>query len=267
MNKDEITELWPRLEKTFSGLPGLSLTTSGSVTRGDFRVSADGRVTSDLDLIPIIESAGELRDARRRLVPLMEEMADRFDIPCTASITLADNFLRARQATFVLSTGNRPFVWDDLGIQARCDTMRPLAAGDTLSWRMQPVAYYLAKSGHAQQELNVGKAVRWLRHLAGDIGSGNEEFRPYTAFRLTPELRTGRDVRTLSEGAARALLCLVEDLGIEPLPSTREFLRQWQEARTGAEPFHAVRDLTFLENQGLTFAESFVMARPAIERG
>ncbi|MER6821274.1 hypothetical protein ABT316_17250 [Streptomyces cellulosae] len=267
MNKDEIPELWTRLKKTFSGLPGLSLTTSGSLTRGDFRISADGWVTSDLDLIPVIEHAADVHDTRRRLVPLMQEVTDHFHIPCTASITLAGNFLRARQATFVLSTGDRPFIWDDLGIRTRCDASQPLTAGATLSWRIQPVAYYLAKSGHAERELNVRKAVRWLRHLASDIASGNEEFRAYSTFRLPPGLRTDSDVRAMSQDASRALLCLVEELGIEPLPSTREFLRQRQEKLSGAEAFHVVRNLTFLENQGLTFAESFVMTRPATERG
>ncbi|MFJ6780860.1 hypothetical protein [Streptomyces yangpuensis] len=270
MNESEFDQVGPYLEKTFAEIRDFSVAISGSMSRGDFRVAEGGEILSDLDLIPVIRRREDAAAARRRLAPLLEDVANRFGITCTAAITLSDNFLRVRHAAFVTSMADRSFVCDPLGLRLQLDRASDRTTRDILPWRVQPVTYYLAKAGHTKPLENVTKAVRAFELLIQSLTFFGHGPNDSQSERWEAGFPFGsQDAGSTGLACAEALRRLVARHDISLLPSSREFLTRSASDGTGESTFHAVRAHTFLENQGLPFEESSIMARPTMfaERG
>jgi hypothetical protein len=250
----DLGQLREHLHTTFARWGDITVALSGSLSRGGFRVSESGEITSDLDLIPIVAAREHAATARKELKPVLGELADRFDLTCTAAITLAENFLRARHAPYVTSIGRHPFLCDGLALEALMPSPAPDPALIS-SWQVQPVTYYLAKSGYTETLVNLKKALLAFRGLA------DPEHRHATEISVR-----GSDPAGLRAACAAALTTLVKDRQIELLSSSREFLARHAVADTGPETFFAVRHHAFLENQGIPFEESAMIAHPSHRR-
>ncbi|MFI1935914.1 hypothetical protein ACH44C_01770 [Streptomyces purpureus] len=253
MKASDIASLPAYLAGAFADVTAASVALSGSLSRGDARI-AGGRVLSDLDLIPVVDSADDVTLARKQLEPVLRDLADHYAVTCTAAITLRENFLRARHAGYVTSMRTRPFLCDPLGLQEQLDSRADVAGGgdELLPWLAQPVTYYLAKAGATRPGENLAKAALAARRLVGAAAPGRE------AELLGPEHGEPR-----AEVCLRALRAVTETHRLTLLPSSREFLARRSGTHDPEETFHAVRDRAFLENQGLPFAQSAMAARPS----
>lgn len=258
MRSTDVDELRGRLTSALAPVTGASVALSGSLSRGDFR-TRDGQVVSDLDLIPVIRSEADAGPVRAQLAPVLRSLSDDSGLTVSAAITLADNFFRVRHAAYVTSMATRPFISDPLGLQAHLDGLPERASESVLPWLAQPVAYYLAKSGFAGREENIGKAVGALRRLLAEpelahtIGAPTDD--------PTGDVPPS-DLTALYQVCTAALGTLAADHGVRLLPSSAEFLARAAEGDTGEATFRAVRDRAFLENQGLPFELSCLTARP-----
>ncbi|OKJ95172.1 hypothetical protein AMK26_31850 [Streptomyces sp. CB03234] len=266
MRATDLENLRPHLTSVCRTVTAASVALSGSLSRGEARI-VGGRVLSDLDLIPVVAAPEDAALARKQLAPVLQELADRYTITCTAALTLEEKFLRVRHAGYVTSMATQPFVWDPLGVRHRLDaredtTTRP---ADVLPWLAQPVTYYLAKAGATAPEENLAKAARAARRLLDAAGLRPDAPEPLTEHTPDHPPLTADARRGIAEACLRAVRDVAAAHGLTLLPSSREFL-----ARTGSphhaegtrETFHAVRDRAFLENQGLPFGLSAMTARP-----
>ncbi|MFJ3220244.1 hypothetical protein ACIPLC_30530 [Kitasatospora sp. NPDC086801] len=263
MKAADLGLLRPWLEREFADVTGMSVAVSGSMARGDYRVSATGEITSDLDLVPVIARAADVDLARAQLAPRLVNLANRFGVTCTAAITLMTNYLQVPHAAYVTSMARQPFVCDPLGLRRLPAPVPDTSPERVLPWLVQPVTYYLAKSGVSGQEENLTKASLALRRLVGD---------PHLAARAVPEAlsrdlgtlrRPGASMNAQRHACVSSLALLVELRVAELLPSSREFMHRDAAAEPRDTTFLTVRNLTFLENQGLLFAQSAMSARPS----
>lgn len=266
MKATELKYLRPHLASVCRSVTAASVALSGSLSRGEARVS-NGRILSDLDLIPVVAVPEDAVLARKQLAPVLQELADHYTITCTAALTLEANFLRVRHAGYVTSMANQPFVWDPLGVRQRLDAREDTTAdpADVLPWLAQPVTYYLAKAGATAPEENLTKAARAALRLVQAAGLRPDAPGLLTAHVPADPPLTSDARRGIAEACVRAVVDAAAARHLTLLPSSREFL-----ARTGSpdhaesphETFHAVRDRAFLENQGLPFELSAMTARP-----
>ncbi|MFF1560940.1 hypothetical protein [Streptomyces sp. NPDC058279] len=242
MNPHDIPALISHLQATFATVEDMSVAVSGSLARRDFRTTTGGRIVSDLDLIPVVASRAEVPTARAALTPILRDIADKFLIQATAAITLKPVFEAVIHAPYRTSiTGD----W-------LCNGLRlPHPASETgpspstpptpkaLPWLIQPVAYYLSKANTDDPQTNIVKArsaaTLLARHLDGRL-PGTLDDLPHTLRNLFAEQR------------------------VEPLASSSAYL----DAPTRPGLHRTVRDLVFLENQGLPFAESALATDPSI---
>ncbi|MER6379868.1 hypothetical protein [Streptomyces sp. NPDC001127] len=264
MKETDIHQLRPYLEATFDKVTRASVAVSGSLSRGDFRVSANGEVLSDLDLMPIIACRENLVWVRTQLAPLLQKVADTLRLTCTAAITLSENFLRVRQAAYVTSMTSEPFVCDDLGLQAHLRRTLDQSLGSVLPWRIQPITYYLAKSGYMEREDNLAKAILAFQQLISDTALPPSQFMDFSNVpHRRDAIRERSDLEALSEVCADALVQLIKEHEIQLLPSSCEYLKRRKAMDVRPEVFESVRDRAFLENQGLSFQESLMVAHPS----
>ncbi|MER6047742.1 hypothetical protein K2224_37790 (plasmid) [Streptomyces sp. BHT-5-2] len=265
MKVSDIEGLRPHLTSAFMGVTAASVALSGSLSRGDARI-AEARVLSDLDLIPVVEQADDVTRARKQLQPVLQDLADHYAVTCTAAVTLRENFLRARHSGYVTSMLAQPFLCDPLGIQLDLEAL-PAPPGDNvtdvLPWLAQPVTYYLAKAGANTSEENLAKAATAARRLIAAGAPGAESKLLVSSTPAHREADSRFDVRPLAEECLHAVLTVAEEHDLTLLPSSLEFIAGISRSACPDETFHAVRDRTFLENQGLPFALSAMSARPS----
>ncbi|MFF9011047.1 hypothetical protein ACF087_35385 [Streptomyces goshikiensis] len=252
MRISEVNEIRPFLNSVFDHAERMSVAVSGSMSRGDFRVRED-EVVSDLDLIPVVDDIADVADARLQLLPALRQISDRFQVTCTAAITLSTHFLRTRHAGYVTSMSASPFVCDPLGLQNRLEEADTCAQGSPLPWHAQPVTYYLAKAGYTKPTQNLAKARTATERLL-------TEAPVFTGALATLGQEPGHDEVQLA--CLDVLRTVVEAHRVQLLPSSQEFLDGIGAGRGGAEIFEAVRSRAFLENQGISFEQSSLMAQP-----
>ncbi|MFF5933301.1 hypothetical protein [Streptomyces sp. NPDC012508] len=245
-----------------------SVALSGSLSRGEARI-VNGLVVSDLDLIPVVATVADAALARKQLAPVLQELADYYSITCTAALTLEENFIRVRHAGYVTSMADQPFVWDPLGVHLRWRNQKSLCIepeegrpDDVLPWLAQPVTYYVAKAGATAPEENVTKAVRAVLRLLDEAGWPVGIDLP-AAEALDGVRQTGRTLRGMADACLRAVRDAADAHHVTLLPSSQELLARCGTSHSPQETFHAVRELAFLENQGLPFQLSAMTARPA----
>ncbi|MBD0710664.1 MULTISPECIES: hypothetical protein [unclassified Streptomyces] len=232
MKATDLPALLAHLRVAFAATDDMSVALSGSLARGDFRTDEDGTIVSDL--IPVVARATDVPGARRRIAPVLRDVAERFAIDATAAITLLSAYRNAPGAGYVTGMAGRPFLVDPLrlGLAPRPAAPRPAAH---LPWLVQPVAYYLAKATHETPYVNLAKArtaaLRLVRHLGIDDPDA-----------LCDLPRTVREVCDRRE--------------IPVLPSVAAYLN----APTDPGRFQTVRDLVFMENQGIPFSDSALTA-------
>ncbi|MFJ9434783.1 hypothetical protein ACIRQY_34750 [Streptomyces sp. NPDC101490] len=234
MRAADLPALRAHLRVALAATDGVSVALSGSLARGDFRTGDDGTISSDLDLIAVVARATDVPATRRQITPVLQDVTDRFAIDATAAITLLDAYRRAPGAAYVTSMAGHPFLTDPLhlGPVLQPATRRP---AERLPWLIQPVTYYLAKASHENPGTNLAKARRATLHLTAHLGLDGAE-----ALRDLPSA-----VREVSDRHDVTLL-----------PSSAAYLN----APTAPGRFHAVRDLVFMENQGIPFADSALAA-------
>ncbi|MEU9147274.1 hypothetical protein [Streptomyces sp. NPDC048349] len=207
---------------------------------------------SDVDLIPVVDDRAYVAAARRQLLPALRQISDRFQVTCTAAITLSGHFLRTRHAGYVTSMSASPFVCDALGLQTRLDK-GPVVQGSPLPWRAQPVTYYLAKAGSSKPAQNLAKARAASERLLSDA--------PVSTGALAA-LGTEPGHDEIRAACLDVLQSVVAAHNVQLLPSSQEFLAGIRAGRDSAEVFEAVRSRAFLENQGIPFEQSSLMAQP-----
>ncbi|GGT56027.1 hypothetical protein GCM10010207_65110 [Streptomyces atratus] len=251
------------LEREFADAVGMSVAVSGSMARGDYRVAATGVVTSDLDLIPVIARAADVDLARAQLAPGLANLANRLEVACTAAITLMANYRQTPHAGYVTSMAQQPFVCDPLGLQQLPVPMPDTSPGRVLPWLVQPITYYLAKSGVSGHGQNLTKASLALRRLADDPLLASHALPEALSRELEVLQRPGISLNAQRSACVSALTMLVELCATELLPSSSEFLKRDAAAEPRDSTFLAVRNLTFLENQGLPFEQSAMRALPS----
>ncbi|WP_406369672.1 hypothetical protein OG788_07690 [Streptomyces sp. NBC_00647] len=266
MKITEMERLRTRLDAELAGVSEVSVALSGSMARGDYRAHG-GQVLSDLDLIPVIRSVSDVGIARNRIGPVLRTLADEFELTCTAAITLADNFLRVRNAAYVTSMSNRPFLCDPLRLQDELDRLTTPNTQDAFPWLVQPVTYYLAKAGWTKPEENLGKALTSTRLLISELAGDDAVLRDVSgelpAVPSDPRVPLDpAEAATLLDDCVSILTALTGRHEIDLLPSSREFLRRHAAGDAGETIFLAVREQAFLENQGLPFEKSSMAARP-----
>ncbi|MFF4498785.1 hypothetical protein [Streptomyces sp. NPDC001546] len=242
MHTYDIPTLMKHLTAEFATVDGMSVALSGSLARGDVRTTTGGHITSDLDLIPVIPTRADVPAARALLAPILQRIADTFAIEATAAITLEPAFTAAIHAPYRTSIrGN----WLCNGLSLPQPTLPPEPhtlpddPEGRLAWLVQPVTYYLSKARICDPQTNIIKArtaARRLRPHLGDQAPGPLDDLPRTLRNLFTERR------------------------IKPLQSSAAYLN----APTRPNHHQAVRDLVFSENQGLTFAESALVAHPSV---
>ncbi|GLV87977.1 hypothetical protein Slala03_76660 [Streptomyces lavendulae subsp. lavendulae] len=252
MKKSELHELRPYLADVFHETESMSVALSGSISRGDFRVR-DGEVVSDVDLIPVINSMTDVPAARSQLAPALRMISDRFHVTCTAAITLSEQFLRTRHAGYVTSMSDSPFVCDPLGMQVRLRQLDPDCHVSALPWRAQPVTYYLAKAGHTKPDQNLAKARAAADRLLAEA--------PVPKGALTPSV-AGESYESVRAACVDIVRTVAAVHSVDLLPSSQEYLSSGT-ARDRSQVFEAVRSRAFLENQGIPFEQSSLMARPS----
>ncbi|MEU8543000.1 hypothetical protein AB0C52_23945 [Streptomyces sp. NPDC048717] len=240
MISHDLPLLFKHLGEEFNDVTGMSVALSGSLARGDHRTTRSGRITSDLDLIPIVATKADAPAARAVLAPILQRAATLFQIDATAAITTLDAFRQAPHAPYRASM-RREWLCDglNLGSDAFAEPVDP-HPDTVLAWSIQPVAYYLAKATTADPQTNVLKARTAALRLAAATGP-NE--RPESLDDLPRFLRN-----------------MITERRLTPLASTARYL----DAPTRPGIAQAVRDAVFIENQGLPFADSAVAALPPI---
>lgn len=253
MKKSELDELRPYLVDVFRGTESMSVALSGSVSRGDCRVR-DGEVVSDVDLIPVVDSMADVPAARDQLAPALRMISDRFQVTCTAAITLSEQFLRTRHAGYVTSMTDSPFVCDPLGLQARLEGLGTSGHGSPLPWLVQPVTYYLAKGGHTNPAQNLAKARAAAERLLAEAP---------VATRAIAGPVEGDSLEAIRDVCTDVVRAVAEEHGVQLLPSSQEYFAGTVQGKPLAEVFEAVRGRAFLENQGIPFEQSSLMARPS----
>ncbi|MFK0016258.1 hypothetical protein [Streptomyces sp. NPDC091027] len=243
MNSYDLPDLMAHLRKELASVENMSVALSGSLARSDYRTTTGGRITSDLDLIPVVNSAAEVQAARTALTPVLQRIADRFFVTATAAITLRSAFAAAVHAPYRTSISG-DWLRNGLGLPAPgLESPHPSAAGITspeaLARTMQPITYYLAKATADDPHTNLVKARAATRHLARHLPT---------------------DLPGTLDDLPRTLRNLVAEQRLVPLPSSTSFLS------TPTRPgIHAdVRDLVFMENQGLPFTTAALTAHPSI---
>ncbi|MCX5256831.1 hypothetical protein OOK27_22305 [Streptomyces canus] len=268
MKTAEVSTIRPYLQARFAAVTGMSVALSGSISRGDFRSNRQGDVLSDLDLIPIVAHSADVSAARQQLEPIMQAAADHFGLTCTAAITLQENFLQVPDAAYVTSMAADPFLCDPLGLRDLPKDTRGPERRDAIPWLIQPVTYYLAKTGHANPAGNLRKAGAALERLLDHLDILGEQAAPSPS-RLLPVTRNAREAaRSVADGegsralCAQALAALVEERNLVLLPSSATYLDRAAVTDPGAETFFAVRARAFVENQGVPFEESSIVAQP-----
>ncbi|MER7673123.1 hypothetical protein ABTY61_32340 [Kitasatospora sp. NPDC096128] len=239
MNSHDLPLLLKQLTHEFADVTGMSVALSGSLARGDHRTGRSGHITSDLDLIPVVATPADAPTARAVLQPILQRLADTWQIEATAAITTLRAFRLAGHAPY--RTSMRP--------QWLCDALRlgpdaithpgDEAKGTALAWALQPVTYYLAKATTHEPVTNLLKARTAAARAAA-------------AFHL----------HTLTAGLddlPRALRSLIAERRLSPLDSTARYL----DTPTRPTIAEAVRNSVFFENQGLPYAVSAVAALPS----
>ncbi|MFD4320458.1 hypothetical protein [Streptomyces sp. NPDC058548] len=222
------------LRSELAQLGAMSVALSGSLARGDFRTTSDGTITSDLDLIPLVVRATDVPAARRQITPVLQAVTDRFAIDATAAITLLDAYQRVPCAAYVTSMTGEAFLTDPLHVGPAAPPMAQ-DPDERLPWLIQPITYYLAKACHEDPVTNLTKARSAALHLTSHLGLDNPD-----ALRDLPH--TVREV--------------YERYDVTLLPSSAAYLN----APTSPGRFQAVRDLVFMENQGIPFPDSALTA-------
>lgn len=236
------------LSAAFADLPNSTVALSGSVARGDYLVDDAGQVLSDVDVIPIVRCVEEAVALRAVVGPVLQQVADRFDVSCTAAITLLDTFQRARHAPYVTSMRGRSFLWDGLGLANGGPTRD--AETQRFAWLAQPVTYYLAKAGSVDPDASLAKARRALDALAAAVG-------------VTAHVPASLSVDEGVDRCVNILHQIVAAAGISLLRSSETFLSVRDEEPDVTAVFRAVRSATFLENQGIPFEISAMSAIPS----
>lgn len=270
MKAADLPRLRSRLTDACQSVTAASIALSGSLSRGEARI-VEGQVLSDLDLIPVVATAEDAALARKQLAPVLQELADLYSITCTAALTLEDHFLRVRHAGYVRSMAAQPFFWDPLGVHLRRQKRAKLGAEpdagrpvEVLPWLAQPVTYYSAKAGVTAPQENVMKAARAARRLLDAAGrpadAGPSDDLP--AVETPGDLPPPGRLREVTDACLRAVRHVADAHGLTLLRSSQELLARNGSAHSPRETFHAVRDLAFLENQGLPFELSAMTARP-----
>nr|BFD90939.1 hypothetical protein KitaXyl93_22990 [Kitasatospora sp. Xyl93] len=242
MNSHDLPHLLRQLAREFHATPGMSVALSGSLARGDHRTGRSGRVTSDLDLVPVVATAADAPAARAVLQPVLQRIADAFQIEATAAVTTLAAFQAAGHAHY--RTSMRPeWLCDGLGLgPVAFDPPGPDvgSAHTALAWALQPVSYYLAKATLQEPRINLVKARNAVARMAPS----------FDLPRLPGDL----------DDLPRLLRDLVDEHDITPLGSTLLYL----DAPTHLTIADTVRDAVFTENQGLPCADSAVVARPTL---
>ncbi|MGW3387433.1 hypothetical protein [Streptomyces cinereoruber] len=234
MKASDIPALLAHLRTALATTDGMSVALSGSLARGDYRTSADGTITSDLDLIPIVSRATDVPAARRQITPVLQGVTDRFAIDATAAITLLATYRHVPCAPYVTSMAGRPFLTDPLDLGAALSPA-PYSREERLPWLIQPITYYLAKASHEDPGTNLTKARTAALQLTDYLGLDDRD-----AIRDLPH--TVREVSDRHE--------------VMLLASSAAYLN----APTAPGRFQAVRDLVFMENQGIPFPDSALTA-------
>ncbi|WP_405444666.1 hypothetical protein [Streptomyces erythrochromogenes] len=243
MNSYDIPALLALLKEEFAAVDDMSVALSGSLARSDFRTTTGGRIVSDLDLIPVVNTEAAVPAARAVLTPILQRIADRFSVTATAAITLHSAFAAAVHAPYRTSISG-DWLCNGLGLPApHLEAARPSAAGSTspeaLAWLLQPTTYYLAKATADDPHTNLVKARAATRHLARHLAA---------------------DLPGSLDDLPRTLRNLVAEQRLEPLTSSTSFL----DAPTRPGIHADVRDLVFMENQGLPFTTAALAAHPSI---
>ncbi|MFE4206320.1 hypothetical protein ACFRSX_35610 [Streptomyces goshikiensis] len=245
MKRTDIPDLLRHLRSALAETTGISVALSGSLARGDFRARADGTISSDLDLIPIVPTPADVAAARAQLQPVLQSTADQFGITATAAITLQDRCLSVPRARYLTSMTAGPWLADPLDVAPRLAAastaaLKTIADDPDLPWLIQPITYYLAKATHEDPVTNIGKARTAATHLLGHLG------------------HTGC---TNPTDHVLQIVTAIRDLhSIKPLPSSERFLT----TPTAQDVYSTVRDLVFTENQGIGFTASAMAATPRI---
>ncbi|MBD0692981.1 hypothetical protein [Streptomyces sp. CBMA123] len=239
MNSHDLPLLLKQLTHEFADATGMSVALSGSLARGDHRTGRSGHITSDLDLIPIVATPADAPTARTVLQPILQRLADTWQIEATAAITTLRAFQLAGHAPY--RTSMRPqWLCDALGLGPDAFA-RPGddAEGTAPAWALQPVTYYLAKATAQEPATNLLKARTAAARAAA-------------AFDLP--------LADSLDDLPRALRTLIAERRLSPLDSTARYLT----TPTRPTIADAVRDAVFFENQGLPFADSAVAALPSL---
>ncbi|GAB2699694.1 nucleotidyltransferase domain-containing protein [Kitasatospora kifunensis] len=238
MNSHDLPLLLQRLAQEFTDVTGMSVVLSGSLARGDHRTGRSGRITSDLDLIPVVADETDAPAARAVLEPILQRLANAFQIEATAAITTLSAFRRAKHAPYRTSMRCQ-WLCDGLGLGPDAFTACDPNASAALPWVIQPVSYYLAKANVTDPQTNLVKARTVAARLVGTAGV--EEL-PGTL-----------------DDLPRCLRNLIAERRLTPLDSTALYLC----APTRPGIALSVRDAVFIENQGLPFAASAVVVLPS----
>ncbi|GAA1944370.1 hypothetical protein [Kitasatospora viridis] len=237
MNSLDLPRLLALLRLELADVPGMSVALSGSLARGDHRTGANGRIVSDLDLIPVVPTAAHAPTARAVLQPVLSRLAQALRIEATAAITTLDAFHRAARARYRTSMWPEWLI-DGLGLGPNAFNQPAPDHTAELPWAIQPITYYLAKATDRDPRTNLAKARRAANLL---LAKG-----------------VGEDLLGASDDLPRSLRNLIHEHHLDPLASTAAFL----DAPTRPDISRAVRDAVFRENQGLPCAES-VLVVPA----
>ncbi|GEB57147.1 hypothetical protein [Streptomyces gardneri] len=233
MKAADLPDLVTHLRTTLAATHGTSVGLSGSLARGDYRTSDNGTVTSDLDLIPIVPRATDVPAVRRQITPVLQDVTDRFAIDATAAITLLAVYRQVPCASYITSMAGRQFLVDPLNLGTAPSFTH--TTDDLLPWLIQPITYYLAKASHEDPITNLAKARAAALHLTDHLGLDDRDA-PRDLTRTVREVYDRYDVTLLASSAA------------------------YLNAPTAPDRFQAVRDLVFMENQGIPFTDSALAA-------
>lgn len=249
------------LRRAFREVSTCSVGLTGSMARGDFRVDEQGHFVSDMDLLPVVRGRADVEQARAHIRVPMEQVSAQLGIRCTAAITLESHYVRAGAAGYVRSMSTVPFFHDPLGINKfRGGQQSPYL--NSLNWDLQPVGYYVAKAWVEDPATNLMKAHRALCDARQCQDDGLRQ-RPQKDGPRTSAEECAMDAIPAAETIIADLQKIIAETQCELLDSTRKCLDLLDVGGEGADGFRKVRDLIFLENQGLSFEDSvLVVDRP-----